>query len=352
MTSLDSPRSAALSSSAPSALNTNSFEAFVCCTQAETNQANAIRMTLEQGGVRCAISPPDIRAGHKPVMILLLTRATSESRAIESEVGRAVYRGFPLIVVRLDSIPVGKRLSYHLSQRPFQRVDAVEPPLTQHLARLMQIVESALGIAAGEAVAAPRLQGALPPISSGADAKAATAKGSPLRERVAFISYSDADEVASHGALLGLRSRIHSELQIQIGGKVRLWQNALRIPFGADWKLSMSNAIAESDFLIAVVTPEAMVSESCGVEYRCFLERESVLGRRDLVFPLLYIDVPGLGADDVPSDDYRMRLIAERGWFDWRELRDKPVISPEVAKSAAEFCGGIAARLNNVPASA
>ena len=35
----------------------------------------------------------------------------------------------------------------------------------------------------------------------------------------------------------------------------------------------MSNAIAESDFLIAVVTPEAMVSESCGVEYRCFLER-------------------------------------------------------------------------------
>ena len=144
------------------------------------------------------------QAGHDPAPDTRNERVSGD----QLEVGRAVYRGFPLIVVRLDSIPVGKRLSYHLSQRPFQRVDAVEPPLTQHLARLMQIVESALGIAAGEAVAAPRLQGALPPISSGADAKAATAKGSPLRERVAFISYSDADEVASHGALLGLRSWI------------------------------------------------------------------------------------------------------------------------------------------------
>lgn len=352
MTSLDSPNSAALALSTPGAPNSNSFEAFVCCTQAETSQANVIRTTLEQSGVRCVISPPDIRTGHKPVMILLLTRATSESQAIEAEVGRAVYRGFPLIVVRLDSIPVGKRLGYHLSQRPFQRVDAVEPPLTQHLARLIQTVGSVLGIAVPDAAVPPRLQGMTPPISGGASANTAAEKGSPVRERVAFISYSDADEVASHGALLGLRSRIHSELQIQIGGKVRLWQDLQRIPLGADWKLSLSSAIAESDFLIAVVTPEAMASERCGVEYRCFLERESVLGRQDMVFPLLYIDVPGLGADDVPSDDYRIRLIAERGWFDWRDLRGKPVTSPEVAKSAAEFCGGIAARLNNVPVAA
>ena len=61
---------------------------------------------------------------------------------------------------------------------------------------------------------------------------------------------------------------------------------------------------------------------------------------------------PGLARTMCRRTTTECALIAERGWFDWRELRDKPVISPEVAKSAAEFCGGIAARLNNVPASA
>ena len=128
MASSDSSRGAVLSRPSAAARGAGAFDAFICCTPAEASQAKVIRDALEQAGIRCAISPSDIKPGHQPIMILLLTRNTSESEAIESEVGRAVYRGFPLVVMRLDSIAPGKRLAYYLTSRPFHRVDAVSPP--------------------------------------------------------------------------------------------------------------------------------------------------------------------------------------------------------------------------------
>ena len=148
-----------------------------------------------------------------------------------------------------------------------------------------------------------------------------------MRERVAFISYSASDDELSDGALLGLRGRIHSELQINSAARFGSGRTGARTA-GAHWEALLRNAVAASEFFILIVTPAAIASESCGLEYRCFLERESALRREDLIFPLLYVDVPGLSADDLPPHDPRMRLIVERGWFDWREL----VISPSVRR--------------------
>ena len=87
----------------------------------------------------------------------------------------------------------------------------------------------------------------------------------------------------------------YSELQIEIGGKVRLWQNAQNISFGADRKLSLSSAIAESDFLIVVVTPEAMKRLKDAASNTDVSGAQFAVGRRHMVFPLSYIDVPWSG---------------------------------------------------------
>jgi TIR domain len=351
MASPPSPRGAGFARPSSGA-QAGGFDAFICCTPSEASEAKLIREALEEGGVRCVISPSDIRPGHQPVMILLLTRNTSESQAIESEVGRAVYRGFPLVVVRLDGIPPSKRLAYYLTSRPFHRLDAVTPPLRQHLPRLLQLVGSSLGIASAVSLTPPRTSDAASaslnktrPAGTVDDPRPVVAGPRLTRERVGFISYSASDDDASDGALLGLRSRIHSELQIQLGSEVRLWQNRHTIPQGAHWEAELKNAIAESDFFVAIVTPDAMASEICAAEYQCFLERESALRGRDMIFPLLYIDVPGLDASEQALDGPQIRVIEERGCFDWRELRHQPVTSPEVARSAAEFCGMIAAKV-------
>ncbi len=312
------------------------FDAFVCCTQAESQEAFAIRDALEDAGVRCAVSPPGAPPGRQPVMILLLTRNTSESQAIEAEVGRAVYRGFPLVVMRLDNTPPGKRLGYYLTSRPFHRVDAVVPPLQRHLPELTQFVAATLGIAQPPAPAPGAARDASEPIARIAASS---------RERVGFISYCAHDDDLADADLPGLRGRLHAELQIQFGADIRLWQNKSTIPPGPQWNDALRSAIAESDFLIALVTPRAASSEICGAELDYFLERESVIGRSNLIFPLLIADVPGLGVDEMPGEDRRLRLIRERGWFDWRNLAGLRATSPEVAGRAAQFCGLVANRV-------
>jgi hypothetical protein len=327
------------------------FDAFVCCTPAEIAEARQIKNALEQSGLRCVISPVEIRPGHQPIMILLLTHETSVSETIEAEVARAVYRGFPLVVLRLDNSPPGKRLAYYLTSRPFSRVDAVAPPLEAHLPRLLRVVAAAVGLAApapppGKAAAASGSRGDLPAAGKSAPRVAPQTRRDPAgRERVGFISYAAEDDELSDGAMLALRGRFLSELKIQLGCDVRLWQYEHTIPQGPQWESTLKQAISESEFFIPIMSPVALRSDACEVEYRLFLDHERATGRGDLVFPLLYVDIPASSEAAPHADSLGLSLVANRVRFDWRELRDDPVTSPSVARGAAEFCGEIAARL-------
>ena len=118
-----------------------------------------------------------------------------------------------------------------------------------------------------------------------------------LPELVGFFSYSREDDADSHGALSALRSRIQGELRGQLGRTAktfRLWQDKEAIPSGTLWETEIKNAVAQSVFFIPIITPTVVASPYCRFELESFLAREAALGRSDLVFPILYIDVPAL----------------------------------------------------------
>src|SRR5262249_35085787 len=118
-----------------------------------------------------------------------------------------------------------------------------------------------------------------------------------IPELVGFFSYSREDDADSRGALSALRGRIQGELRGQLGRSAktfRLWQDKEAIPSGTLWETEIKNAIAQSAFFIPIITPTAVASPYCKVELGSFLSREAALGRDDLVFPILYIDVPAL----------------------------------------------------------
>jgi len=119
-----------------------------------------------------------------------------------------------------------------------------------------------------------------------------------LPELVGFFSYSRSDDEHSDQALSLLRKRIRSELRLQLGRELRLWQGTEAIAHGALWEGEIKKAIAESAFFIPIVTPSAVNSPYCRMEFEAFLDRESELSRDDLVFPILYIRVPGLANVD------------------------------------------------------
>jgi TIR domain len=102
---------------------------------------------------------------------------------------------------------------------------------------------------------------------------------------VGFFSYSRSDDEHSGLALSQLRGRIYNELRLQLGRRVRLWQDTAAIPHGTLWEQEIRRAINESSFFIPIVTPSAVSSPQCKFEFEAFLKRESELLRNDLVFP-------------------------------------------------------------------
>src|SRR5580700_445790 len=120
---------------------------------------------------------------------------------------------------------------------------------------------------------------------------------SDLPALVGFFSYSREDDDDSNGRLSALRDRIQRELRGQLGRlrtDFRLWQDKAAIPHGALWEDEIKSAVAQSAFFIPIVTPTTVRSPHCKREFELFLAREEELGRRDLIFPLLYIRVPEL----------------------------------------------------------
>jgi hypothetical protein len=162
-----------------------------------------------------------------------------------------------------------------------------------------------------------------------------------LPELVGFFSYSREDDADSHGALSALRTRIQGELRGQLGRTARtfrLWQDKEAIPSGTLWETEIRNAVEQAVFFIPIITPTVIASPYCRFELDAFLAREAALGRSDLVFPILYIDVPALADGARRQNDAVLSLFAARQYADWRKLRHFDVRVTDVSEAAERFC--------------
>lgn len=167
---------------------------------------------------------------------------------------------------------------------------------------------------------------------------------SEIAELVGFFSYSREDDADSYGRLSALRGRIQAELRGQLGRTpktFRLWQDKEAIPSGTLWESEIKNAVSQAVFFIPIITPTVIASRYCRFELEAFLDREGSLGRDDLIFPILYIDVPGLEDGIEFENDRVLSLIARRQYVDWREFRYLEVDSTEVRREVGRFCTDI-----------
>jgi hypothetical protein len=174
---------------------------------------------------------------------------------------------------------------------------------------------------------------------------------SDLPELIGFFSYSREDDEDFDHALSKLRTRIQNELRGQLGRSretLRLWQDREAIPPGTLWAAEIQAAIDQSVFFIPIVSPRVVRSDYCVTEFTEFLARERQLGRRDLVFPVLFINVPELADETRQREHAVLEVIAQRQYVDWREFRYDPD-SPTVRREVAEFCAKIVTALQRTP---
>ena len=67
------------------------------------------------------------------------------------------------------------------------------------------------------------------------------------------------------------------------------------IKWGDEWKNKIDSSLASVAFFIPVLTPRYFMSPECRSELQYFARRATSLGLKELVLPLLYLDVPDFG---------------------------------------------------------
>jgi hypothetical protein len=115
-------------------------------------------------------------------------------------------------------------------------------------------------------------------------------------------------------------------------------------------RLSLGNGNQECGRPVGVLhsdsNADGRAKRYCRFELEAFLERETALGRADLVFPILYIRVPSLEDAVARNSDPALAIIAKRQYLDWRDFRFHDSGSPEVGRTIARFCQNIAEALH------
>ena len=163
------------------------FDIFISHASGDKVTAEATCAKLEACGIRCWIAPRDILPGTDwgaaivdaidqcRLMVLVFSARANESHQIRNEIARAVDRGIPVVPLRIEDIVPTHALAYYMTAVHW--LDALTPPLEEHLDRLAQSIRALLQIdapepfpsrgkpphgAAGQA-AAPSVAAAAPP---------------------------------------------------------------------------------------------------------------------------------------------------------------------------------------------
>jgi hypothetical protein len=155
-------------------------DVFISYSTTDANAAVAICDRLESEGFMVWMAPRDVTAGRKwseaiidaldaaKIMVLVLSAASNDSEQVEREVELAANRRLPIVPIIVQSCMLSKSLQYYISVP--HRLDAFNPPLEQHLGKLVDAVRKNMG--RGESAAA---RTAAPAIARGPAASSATA---------------------------------------------------------------------------------------------------------------------------------------------------------------------------------
>jgi hypothetical protein len=140
---------------------TMSHDVFISYSSKDKPTADAACAALESRGIRCWIAPRDVfpgeeyaaslvRALHESrVMVLVFSSGANRSPQVLREVERAVSRGVPILPLRIEDVPPSEAMEYYISSRHW--LDALNPPLEQHLVRLADTVKFLLSSAGNDA---------------------------------------------------------------------------------------------------------------------------------------------------------------------------------------------------------
>ncbi len=127
-------------------------DVFISYSSEDKPIADAVCATLERSQIRCWIAPRDILPSQSygeaiveainsaKLMVLVFSSSSNSSPQVLREVERAVSKEIPIVPFRIAEVAPTKSMEYFLSAPHW--LDAITPPIEQHLKRLVEVTRS------------------------------------------------------------------------------------------------------------------------------------------------------------------------------------------------------------------
>lgn len=194
-------------------------DVFIIYATEDKLTADAMVATLEEDRLRCWIAPRDVLPGaswaqaiieainQSRVIVLVFSSRSNDSPQVMNEVERAASKGIPIIPVRIEDVPLSPSLELFISSRHW--LDALTPPLEQHLQHLAETVNMLLsresdrqqlgtGTGALSASAAEDLEALNEAIRQAPNHAPSYLKRADILSRLGMVSQAEADRRLAH----------------------------------------------------------------------------------------------------------------------------------------------------------
>ncbi len=131
------------------------YQVFISHSSKDKKMADAICGLLEQKGAKCWIAPRDIAPGQNygaaildaiyfcSVMVLVFSNEANRSKHVQKEIERAINADCVVMPFRIESVMPSGAMEYFLSTEHW--LDAVNPPLEEHVDRLYDAIVAVYG---------------------------------------------------------------------------------------------------------------------------------------------------------------------------------------------------------------
>ncbi|MCR3746301.1 toll/interleukin-1 receptor domain-containing protein [Lentzea californiensis] len=155
-----------------------------------------------------------------------------------------------------------------------------------------------------------------------------------------FWSYAHADDTAESGRITQLARDVVAQYEMITGDSIDLFLDRDNLEWGDEWRPKIDATLSSVAFFIAILTPRYFQSKECRRELDFFARRATDLGVKDLVLPILYVDIAAFREDE-PADPY-ISMARSFQWEDWTDLRFAAVDSPDYRRTVANLAARLA----------
>lgn len=136
-------------------------DVFISYSTKDKLTADAVCATLEAEAIRCWIAPRDVWPGAtwdeaiidaidgSRAMVLVFSSNANESKQIKREVVHAIDKGVTVVPLRIEDVVPARSLAYYINSLHW--MDALTPPMEEHLGQLAGKLISLLALGDGEA---------------------------------------------------------------------------------------------------------------------------------------------------------------------------------------------------------